>query len=59
MPQSRMEKVKTATGIATGIALAILVIDFMGLAAWVASGQVPVDGVYLGRITTEIIKAIL
>lgn len=54
-----MEKVKTAAGIATGIALAILVIDFMGFASWVASGQVPADGFYLGRITAEIIKAIL
>jgi len=54
-----MEKVKTAAGIATGIALAVLIVDFMGFASWIASGQVPADGFYLGRITAEIIKAIL
>lgn len=59
MPRSRMETLKKTAGIIAGVAVAILVIDFMGFASWIASGQVPADGFYLGRITAEIIKAII
>lgn len=54
-----METLKKTAGIIAGVAVAILVIDFMGFASWIASGQVPADGFYLGRITAEIIKAII
>lgn len=59
MPRSRMETLKQTAGIIAGLALAILIIDFVGFASWVASGQVPADGFYVGRITAEIIKAII
>jgi len=36
-----------------------LLIDFVSFIAWVASGQVPVDGVYFGMITANFIKFIL
>lgn len=54
-----MEKVITTAKIIAGASIAILAIDFVGFASWVVSGQVPVDGFYLGRITAEIIKAII
>lgn len=59
MPRSRMETIKKTAAVAGGIALAILAIDFVGFVAWVGSGQVPADGFYVGRITAEIIKAII
>lgn len=37
----------------------ILVIDLVCFCAWVASGQVPSDGFFFGRITKEIIAIIL
>ena len=37
----------------------IICLDLFGLIAWVLSGQVPQDGFYIGRITTEIIKFII
>jgi hypothetical protein len=42
---------KIATAIVTLVA-----IDFAGFIGWIVSGQTPVDGFYLGRITVEVIK---
>lgn len=35
---------------------AVLLVDGIGFAAWIASGQVPTDGFYVGAITAHIIK---
>lgn len=39
--------------------LTLLAIDFLAFTAWVASGQHPTDGVYMGMITAKILKIIL
>lgn len=36
--------------------LIVLAIDFVGMVAWSISGQLPLDGFYVGRISTEIIR---
>jgi len=36
--------------------LIVLAIDFVGMVAWIISGQLPLDGFYVGRISTEIIR---
>jgi hypothetical protein len=36
--------------------LIVLAIDFVGMVAWSISGQFPLDGFYVGRISTEIIR---
>ena len=36
--------------------LIVLAIDFVGMVAWIISGQLPMDGFYVGRISTEIIR---
>lgn len=41
------------------IVAAILLIDFIGFVAWIASGQHPVDGFYVGAITANVLKAII
>jgi len=45
--------------ITSGVAIAILAIDLLGFLAWVLSGQVPVDGFYVGAITTNMLKMLL
>lgn len=42
-----------------GIALVVLLIDFVCFCAWVMSGQHPADGFYFGTITAHILKMIL
>jgi hypothetical protein len=39
--------------------VAIMFIDFMGFMAWIISGQNPDDGLYIGSITTNLLKIIL
>jgi len=36
-----------------------LVADFFAFFAWIVSGQLPVDGYYLGCITAAVIRFIL
>lgn len=50
---------KETLKIAGTLALLILFIDFCGFVAWVASGQHPADGFYIGAITANILKLIL
>lgn len=50
---------KNTLQIAFTIVAVILVIDFLGFMAWAMSGQHPVDGFYVGAITTNVLKAIL
>ena len=40
------------------IALVILAIDFVGFMFWAMSGQYPIDGFYVGSITTHILQAV-
>lgn len=37
----------------------VLVIDALGFTAWALSGQHPVDGFYIGTITTHTLQAII
>lgn len=37
----------------------ILALDFGAFVLWILSGQVPVDGFYMGAITANIIRAII
>lgn len=41
------------------LALFLLLLDFFGFALWATSGQMPADGLYLGKLTTEMIKLLL
>jgi hypothetical protein len=41
------------------IVLVIALIDFAGMMMWALSGQMPMDGFYVGRISTEIIRLII
>lgn len=52
MRGERMETLKTSLWIAVGI----LAVDAIGFFAWVASGQYPADGFYIGTITAHILK---
>lgn len=36
--------------------LTVLLVDVVGFAFWVASGQFPVDDFYVGMVSAEIIK---
>lgn len=54
-----MSTLSRILGIVAFIAAAIIALDVLGFMAWVASGQVPADGFYLGAITSNIIKCII
>lgn len=54
-----MEKTKRIFKGLIYIAVTILAIDFFFFCMWVASGQHPTDGVYMGVITTHILRFIL
>lgn len=41
------------------VILAYLMLDFVFFFIWVESNQIPVDGFYLGNLTTNILKIIL
>jgi hypothetical protein len=36
----------------------VLIVDFIGFVAWVFSGQIPPDDMFIGAITTKIIQLI-
>jgi hypothetical protein len=38
------------------VAVGILLLDFFGFMMWAVSGQNPVDGFYVGRLTSELIR---
>lgn len=40
------------------IAVVIIAVDFLGFLAWGMSGQMPVDGFYVGAITRNILQAV-
>ena len=48
-----------AMQIVGGILVLAMLADILGFAAWIISGQLPVDNFYLGTITANILKAIL
>lgn len=50
---------KNAAKMILTIAAIVLVIDFLGFTAWVASGQHPVDNFYIGSITAHVLQAII
>ena len=37
--------------------IGVLAVDLIGFGMWVMSGQQPVDGMYIGAITTNIVQA--
>lgn len=37
----------------------VMLLDVMGFMAWLVSGQIPTDNIYIGTITAHIIKIIL
>jgi len=37
------------------IVLIVIGLDFVGFVAWALSGQIPVDGFFIGRLTFEFI----
>jgi len=53
------EKTKEVTQIIIALVITVLLLDFIFFTAWLASGQVPADGFYLGRISAEIINFII
>ena len=53
------EKTKEVTRITISLVITVLLLDFIFFTAWLASGQVPADGFYLGRISAEIINFII
>lgn len=54
-----MTNIKNAAKFIIGVATLIMAIDFIGFIAWAMSGQLPVDGFFIGTITTHILRAIL
>jgi hypothetical protein len=50
---------KNIIKIAGGVVIAVLVIDFLGFTAWIASGQYPVDDFYIGTITAHVLRLII
>lgn len=42
-----------------GLIALIALIDFIAFIAWIISGQVPVDGFYIGAITGNALKLII
>ena len=46
---------KTIAVVST-IAIFILMIDVIGMFAWIMSNQIPINKYYIGMITTNIIK---
>jgi hypothetical protein len=50
---------KNLINITLSIVAIIIVIDVLGFMAWAMSGQAPVDGFYVGAITTNILRAII
>ena len=51
-----MQKILTYTA---GVIGAIVALDVFGFMAWIVSGQVPVDGFYIGAITANVLRALL
>lgn len=45
--------------IVAGVLAVVVAVDLFGFMAWIASGQTPADGFYIGRITAEVLRAIL
>ena len=54
--KSTARKVAEIVAGALGVVVAV---DLFGFMAWIASGQAPVDGFYIGRITAEVLRALL
>lgn len=50
---------KNIAKIALGVVAIVIAVDFLGFMAWIASGQTPVDGFYVGAITANVLKAII
>lgn len=42
-----------------GAVAIIATVDVFGFMAWVASGQTPADGFYIGAITANVLRALL
>lgn len=45
--------------IVTGTLAIIAAVDMLGFMAWIASGQTPVDGFYIGSLTAHALRALL
>lgn len=41
--------------VALGVVSGLFMLDVVGYVAWMASGQVPVDGFYVGAITAALV----
>ena len=41
------------------VIVAFLAIDFLGMMVWAISGQIPQEGYFIGKISREIIRAII
>lgn len=50
---------KTVLQYLLAIALVIVLVDFFGFVSWVASGQQPLDGYYVGTLTAHTLRALL
>lgn len=51
-----MKKILNFMGL---VIVMVMAIDFLGFVAWVMSGQFPLDSVYIGAITTNLLKLIM
>ena len=56
---SGIKKMKENLSIIGQVIVGYLMLDFVFFFIWVESGQVPVDGFYLGNLTTNILKIII
>ena len=54
--KSTARKVAEIVAGALGVVVAV---DLFGFMAWIASGQTPVDGFYIGAITANVLRAII
>lgn len=45
--------------IVAGLVAMVVLIDALGFMAWIASGQTPADGFYIGSLTAHALRALL
>ena len=42
-----------------GAVAVVIAIDMLGFVAWIASGQYPLDGFYLGAVTAKVLELLI
>ena len=51
-----MKNILSVVAVTLGL---IVIVDIFGFMAWIASGQTPADGFYIGALTASVLRALL